>query len=60
MKKEVIQWFLDRATEPSTWKGIALLIGALGFAVDAAKIDQIGLIVGTVVGLIDVIRKEKS
>ena len=48
-----------RLKEPSTWKGLALLAGILGWNVDPELLPQIGAVVVAVIGLIEVIRKEK-
>lgn len=52
------KWLLDRAREPSTWKGLALLAGIMGVNVAPELLMQIGTVVGAVIGAIDVGRKE--
>ncbi|MDZ5457007.1 hypothetical protein [Azohydromonas lata] len=52
------QWLLSRLKEQSTWKGLSLMAGATGAAISPELINQIGLVVGAVWGLIDMVRKE--
>lgn len=49
----------DRLKEPSTFKGIAVLLGVLGISVDPQQITAIATAVAGVIGLIEVFRKEK-
>lgn len=51
-------WLLARLREPSTWKGLSLIAGAAGISLAPEMVTQVGLIVGAVFGLIDIIRKE--
>lgn len=53
-------WLIERLKEASTWKGISLLLGVAGVAVDPAMVVDIGMAVGTIIGAIDVMRKEKK
>lgn len=55
-----MEWILERLKEPSTWSGLAGLLGAIGVAVSPDLIVQIGTIVVAVVGAIEIIRKEKK
>lgn len=50
-------WLLSRAKEPSTWKGIAILVGLLGWSVQPELLEQIITAVIAVVGVIEVARK---
>lgn len=45
--------------EPSTWKGLAYLAGALGVGVSPDQVLAIGTAVGAIIGVIDVFRTEK-
>lgn len=45
---------------PSTWRGLSLLLGVAGVAVDPNLLVEIGMAVGTIIGSIEVIRKEKK
>lgn len=51
-------WIIERLKEPSTWKGLSLLLGVAGVAVDPALVVEVGMAVGTIIGAIDVVRKE--
>jgi hypothetical protein len=58
MKQLLIEWFLARLAEQSTWRGVILLITAAGVQLQpnqAAGIISLGL---AAVGLINVFRKE--
>ena len=57
--KTITTWALARLVEPSTWKGIAVVAGAMGVAVAPELIMQIGSVVAAVVGLVDVVRREQ-
>lgn len=52
-------YILERFKEPSTWRGIAILAGALGMQVSPDLIPAIGTVVAAALGGIEVIRKEK-
>ena len=52
-----MQYILNRAREPSTWRGIALLLGAFGVHLAPELLTAIGAAVGAVVGAIEVARK---
>jgi len=55
---KLIQYILDRLSENSTWRGIILLLTAIGINLNP---DQSAAITGaglSVVGLINVFRKE--
>lgn len=52
-------WLASRAKEPTTWKGLTILIGILGFNLDPELLPQIGTAVAAVIGVIEVVRKEK-
>ena len=54
-----LKFFLDRAREPSTWRGAAVMVGTLGVGVNPDAIQQIGLAVGAVISAIEIFRKEK-
>lgn len=56
----MMDWIIERMQEASTWKGVSLLLGVAGIAVDPALVVEIGMAVGTIIGAIDVVRKEKK
>lgn len=56
----VKDWLLERAREPSTLKGLTCLAGVAGYAVSPELLGHIAACVTAVVGLIDILRKEKK
>jgi len=50
---------LAKLKEPSTFRGLAILGGVLGVALEPSKWDAIGTAVAAIIGLIEVFRKEK-
>ena len=50
---------LSRLKEPSTFRGLAILAGLGGIALDPAQFNAIAAAVAAVFGLIEVFRKEK-
>lgn len=53
-----MKYILDRAREPSTWRGLAVLLGALGIYANPDAIQQVGIAVGAVVSAVEIFRKE--
>ena len=54
---KLLDWLLERLSENSTWRGVILLVTALGITVEpdkAAAITAAGL---SIVGVINVFRK---
>jgi hypothetical protein len=54
-----MEWILTRLAEPSTWRGVILLATSFGITVSPDMINAIVAIGLALVGLINVIRKEK-
>lgn len=50
---------LAKLKEPSTIRGIAIVGGIAGLSLEPAKWDAIGAVVGAIIGLIEIFRKEK-
>jgi hypothetical protein len=50
---------LARLKEPSTFRGLAILAGLGGIAIDPAQVNAIATAVAAVIALIEVFRKEK-
>jgi hypothetical protein len=48
----------SRLREPSTWRGLSVLIGALGIGIAPQAITEIGTAVATTLAAIEIIRKE--
>lgn len=55
-----MEWFKERLKERSTWRGLALLGGALGVAVDPALIETIGVIVAGSIATTETVIPEVS
>lgn len=53
-----MNYLLDRLKEPSTWRGIALFLAAVGVKLQPDLLPAIGTAVTAVLGAIEVIRKE--
>jgi len=49
---------LSRLKEPSTFRGLAILAGLGGIAVDPAQVNAIAAAVAAIIALIEVFRKE--
>ncbi len=56
-KKQLI---LQYIRQPSTWRGLALILAAAGIAVDPALLEQIGVGVVGAIGLIETLRNERK
>jgi len=50
---------LARLKEPSTFRGLAILAGLGGIAIDPTQVNAIAAAVTAVIALIEVFRKEK-
>ena len=53
------QYILDRAKEPSTWRGIIMLLTAIGVPIAPAMADAIVAVGLAVAGLIGVVSPDK-
>jgi len=53
-----MNYLLARLKEPSTYRGIALVLAGIGVHTNPELIPTIGTAVAGVIGLIEVIRKE--
>ncbi len=56
MKQLILQYI----RQPSTWRGLALILAAAGIAVDPALLEQIGVGVVGAIGLIETLRNERK
>lgn len=50
---------LARVREPSTWRGLSVLIGAMGVGIAPQAIIEIGTAVAATIAAIEIFRKEK-
>lgn len=56
---KAIKWVADRLKEPSTWRGLTMLLTAVGISVRPELMEQI-IVAGTgVAGLIGLITADK-
>ena len=56
----VINWMLERFSEASTWRGLIAFTATLGVAIDPVVADKIIITGISLIGLIEIIRKEKK
>jgi hypothetical protein len=52
--------FLSHLKQPSTFRGLAILAGLGGIAVDPAQVNAIAAAVAAIIALIEVFRKESK
>lgn len=57
---KIIDYILARLSESSTWRGLAMIAGASGFAIDPSKANAIAAAGMAVAGAINVFRKDKK
>ncbi len=50
-------WLIERLHEASTYKGITILLGVFGIAIDPNSIQEIGIGCVSLYGAIETIRK---
>lgn len=50
-------WLLDRAAEPSSWRGAAVLLGAVGVVVSPDQVEAVVTGVAVVVGVVEIARE---
>ena len=53
-----MKWAIERAKEPSTWRGIGALVVSLGLA-SAGSVDAVIAAGGALVALVEILRGEK-
>lgn len=53
----MVQWLRERANEPSTWRGFALLLSVAGVTQGDAIAQSVSVIAAGTIGLYDIIRK---
>lgn len=51
---------IDRLKEPSTYRGLSIILGLIGISVSPEQTNAISVAVGSVIGLIEIFRKEKE
>lgn len=55
-----MEWIIERLKEASTWRGLTVLLGAIGITISPDLVAQIGLAVTAIIGAIEIWRKEKA
>ena len=53
----MLDWVRDRAQEPSTWRGLALLLSVVGIPHAEGIVQHASVIIVSGIGLFDVVRK---
>ncbi len=51
-------WLKERLKEKSTWRGLAVLAGLLGYAVDPMQVEAVITGVGAAVALVETVSAE--
>jgi len=54
-----MDYLLARLREPSTWRGLALLVGAFGVQLHPDAIPAIGGAVASIIAVVEVFRRER-
>jgi hypothetical protein len=49
----------QKLKEPSTYRGLAIIGAAVGVSLDPSAWETIGMFVASIIGLIEIFRKEK-
>jgi len=52
------EFIFKYGTQPSTWKGLTLVLGAVGVTVSPELVNAIGAVVASVIGAIEIYRDE--
>lgn len=60
MNKQLVDWLMTRLGEQSTWRGIFLVLAALGLQIAPDLWDKILTISLGIIGIINIVRKEKN
>jgi hypothetical protein len=50
---------IQKLKEPSTYRGLAIIAGVAGISLDPSAWQTIGTLIASIVGLIEIFRKEK-
>lgn len=54
------QLILKYIRQPSTWRGLALVLAATGITVDPTLLEQVGTGVVALIGLAEVLKNERQ
>jgi len=55
-----MEWILRRLKEPSSWRGIIVLVGICGYTISPELEEQIILVGTGLLGLVEIVRREKK
>lgn len=58
-----MSWFeilLSKLKEPSSWRGLAIVLGVFGYSVAPGMVDTIAAAVGGVIGVIEMVRSDSD
>jgi len=55
-----VNWFLRQAKQPSTWKGLFVLAGLLGYSLDPELQNQLIISVTALIAAIEIFRNENK
>ena len=58
--KTMLKWLKERFKEPSTYQGIAVVAGAIGFSISPELWESIAAVAASIIGLIQVIKRERK
>lgn len=58
--KDMLKWLKERFKEPSTYQGITVLAGAVGFSVSPEMWESVAAVAASIIGLIQVIKRERA
>lgn len=58
--KQIVEWSAARLREPSTWRGLAWMLTALGITLNPAQIDAIIAVGMAIAGLIGVFAADNA
>lgn len=56
----MLNWIIARLKEPSTWRGLNVLAGAVGLVISPEQWQSISVAVLGLLGVIEVFRAEKK
>lgn len=55
-----MQWIKDRLNESSTYTGLSILAGVVGYTIAPGALEVIGAGVAGLIGLIETLKEEKT
>lgn len=55
-----MNWILRQLKQPSTWKGVFIVAGVIGYGIEPELQEQIIIAVTTIIGIIEIYRNEHA